>query len=95
MYCLIQLADILLRIFASIFISDSSPLRKDVKDLHSENYKMQIKKKKIEMTQTKRYTAFVNWNNIANMTTMPKAIYRFNAILVKIPMAIDFFTELE
>ena len=42
------------------------------------------------MTQTKRYTAFMNWNNIANMTTMPKAIYRFNAILVKIPMAIDF-----
>ena len=42
MYCLIQLADILLRIFASIFISDSSLLPKDVKDLHSENYKMQI-----------------------------------------------------
>ena len=46
MYCLIQLADILLRIFTSIFISDSSPLPTDVKDLHSENYKMQIKKKK-------------------------------------------------
>ena len=51
MYCLIQFADILLRIFASIFISDISLLTKDIKDLHSENYKTQIKKK-MEMTQT-------------------------------------------
>ena len=52
MYCLIQFADIFLRIFASIFISDISLLTKDIKDLHSENYKTQIKKKKMEMTQT-------------------------------------------
>ena len=37
-----------------------------------------------------RYSVFMDWKNIVKIFTLSKAIYRFNAIAINIPMAFFF-----